>query len=67
VRAIIFAAAVVVSVGAGSADYVDQWGLPVGQPAPPVEAPDQTGVVRDLASLSGENGLLLFFNRSTDW
>ena len=66
-RVIAFAAAMVVNVGAWSADYVEQWGLAVGQPAPAIAAPDQTGTVRDLASLAGENGVLLFFNRSTDW
>ncbi len=28
---------------------------------------DQTGTARDLASLSGENGLVLMFQRSADW
>lgn len=66
-RAIVFAAALVMSVSVWSADYVDEWGIPIGQPAPPVEAADQTGTIRDLASISGDNGVLLFFNRSTDW
>ena len=34
---------------------------------PLLEAPDQNGVVRTLADLSGEQGLLLFLNRSADW
>ena len=48
-------------------DYADQWGLPIGAVAPVIEAPDHTGAVRTLESLSGERGLLLFLNRSADW
>ena len=48
-------------------DYVDSWGLDVGAKAPAIEAADQTGAVRDLASLTGERGLLLILNRSADW
>ena len=48
-------------------DYADGWGLAVGAKAPAIEAADQTGAVRDLASLTGERGLLLILNRSADW
>jgi peroxiredoxin len=32
-----------------------------------VQAHDQTGKVQTVATLTGEKGLLLFFNRSADW
>ena len=41
--------------------------LPVGASIPMLEAPDQNGIVQNLASLSGEKGLVLVFNRSFDW
>lgn len=40
---------------------------PVGATIPLLEAPDQDGEVQTLASLTGEKGLLLAFNRSFDW
>lgn len=42
-------------------------GPAVGQRVPPFEAPDQSGRLRDLASLAGDNGLVLVFYRSADW
>ena len=48
-------------------DYADGWGLAVGAEVPAIAAKDQTGALRDLASLAGERGLLLFLNRSADW
>ena len=48
-------------------DYPDGWGLAVGAEAPAIAAQDQSGAQRDLASLAGERGLLLFLNRSADW
>ena len=48
-------------------DYADGWGLAVGAEAPAIAAQDQSGALRDLASLAGERGLLLFLNRSADW
>ena len=50
-----------------AADYQDDWGPAVGTPMLAIEAADQTGTVRDLASLKGERGLLLFMVRSADW
>jgi peroxiredoxin len=41
--------------------------FPVGATIPLLEAPDQNGKVQTLASLTGEKGLLLAFNRSFDW
>ena len=48
-------------------DYADGWGLAVGAKAPAIEAQDQSGALRDLGSLAGERGLVLFLNRSADW
>lgn len=47
--------------------FVDSWGPDVGTTAPGIEAEDQDGTVRDLASLSGERGALLVLSRSADW
>lgn len=49
------------------ADYVDGWGPALGSFMPPLEAVDETGTVRTLEDLSGDQGLLLFLNRSADW
>jgi len=47
--------------------FVDSWGPAVGGTAPAIEAEDQDGTVRDLASLSGERGVLFVLSRSFDW
>ena len=52
---------------ASADDYAQSWGPPVGTTAPAIEAQDQDGVTRDLASLCGENGVLLLLSRSADW
>ncbi len=54
-------------MSASAADYVSQWGPELGTKAPVIAAPDQSGASRDLDSLAGEHGLLLFMNRSADW
>lgn len=65
------AAAVLVAAMLASAalaeDYVEGWGLAVGAEVPAIQAQDQSGTLRDLASLAGEQGLLLIVNRSADW
>jgi peroxiredoxin len=43
------------------------FGPAVGQTAPDFTVRDATGASRSLADLSGENGLVLYFNRSLDW
>ncbi|NKC01612.1 MAG: hypothetical protein GKR90_24355 [Pseudomonadales bacterium] len=48
-------------------DYVDEWGPAVGTPMPLLAATDQTGQARTFDDLAGENGLLIFVNRSADW
>ena len=61
-------AGVLLTTGAAwASDYSDAWGPEVGSTLPLLEAPDQTGTMRTLEDLSGEQGLLLFLNRSADW
>ena len=51
--------------GAGAADDL---GPPIGTKAPDIGTPvDQSGKARSLASLMGDNGLVLFFYRSAGW
>ncbi len=38
-----------------------------GERIPEFALPDQTGVLRSLANLTGTSGLLLVFHRSADW
>ena len=44
-----------------------EWGPRVGQPLPHLAASAQSGTTRNLEDLAGEQGLLLFLNRSADW
>ncbi len=55
------------AVSASEADYNSDWGPAIGSTLPLLEAPDQTGQVRQFDDLAGEQGLLLFLNRSADW
>lgn len=48
-------------------DYVAQWGPAIGTAMPILQAQDQAGNSQNLNSLAGEQGLLLFLNRSADW
>jgi hypothetical protein len=41
--------------------------LPAGATLPMIDAPDTKGVPQTNDTLMGENGLLLQFNRSSDW
>jgi hypothetical protein len=52
---------------AANADYAEDWGPEVGSAIPLLEAFDQDGELRTLDSLTGNQGLLLFLNRSADW
>ena len=52
---------------AAADDYVALWGPAVGTEIPMLEPVDVTGKGRSLDDLAGPNGLLLFFNRTTDW
>lgn len=60
-------ALVALAGSAGASEYQDAWGPAVGSPMPAIEARDQTRTVRDLTSLQGERGVLLFMVRSADW
>lgn len=51
----------------GSDAYQDGWGPAVGETVGAIAAEDQDGDVRDLASLSGERGLVLVVSRSAVW
>lgn len=42
------------------------WGPAVGSTVE-ISASDQSGRMQTVATLSGTNGLLIFFNRSADW
>jgi hypothetical protein len=58
----------VVAASVAAADeYSAQWGPEVGSPLAVLEAYDQAGTLRTLDNLAGEQGLLLFLNRSADW
>ena len=59
--------ALVLSGVAWGAEDAQFWGPPVGATAPAIEAADQDGTLRDLASLCGERGVLLVLSRSADW
>ena len=51
--------------------FAEEWqwapGQPVGSKLPLFEIADSNGVIHKSASLGAENGLMLFFNRSTVW
>lgn len=49
------------------ASYAQAWGPAIGASMPLLDAPDQNGDQQTLASLSGDQGMLLFLNRSADW
>ncbi|HJR60708.1 MAG TPA: hypothetical protein VJ813_14960 [Vicinamibacterales bacterium] len=51
---------------AGGPD-VTKLGPQQGQKVPDFTLPDQDGRARSLASLMGDNGLVLVFSRSADW
>ena len=55
------------TAAAAADEYADSWGPVLGSPMPLLAAPDQTGTVRTLEDLSGDQGLLLFLSRSADW
>ena len=47
-------------------EYQSDWGPDIGSQLT-LSAPDQLGEIQTIESLRGENGLLVFFNRSADW
>lgn len=48
-------------------DYTAEWAPPIGSEIPAIDAQDHTGQARNFANLAGDNGLLIFLNRSADW
>ena len=48
-------------------DYVAEWAPPIGSVMPAISAQDHTGQARTSEDLAGENGMLIFLNRSADW
>ena len=48
-------------------DHSAGWGPEIGSQLTLLEAHDQAGTLRTLDNLAGEQGLLLFLNRSADW
>ena len=48
-------------------EAASEFGPAVGSIAPEFAITDATGQVRTLANLSGENGVVIYFNRSLDW
>lgn len=67
VGSVISLSSLMLSAGAALADeFSESWGPDVGSVVS-LEAPDQTGTPRTLDDLAGEQGLLLFLNRSADW
>lgn len=48
-------------------DMTEEVGVKVGQAIPSIRARDQHGNWRDFDSLKGPRGLVISFNRSTDW
>jgi len=45
----------------------DEVGARIGDRIPPIRARDQNGQWRDFDSLKGPKGVVISFNRSTDW
>jgi len=50
-----------------SAEAASEFGPAIGATAPELAVSDATGMARSLADLSGEAGVLVYFNRSLDW
>ena len=48
-------------------ERAEGFGLAVGDAFPDVTVVDATGVERAFSDLTGENGLVIYFNRSIDW
>ena len=66
-RLSVFGLLIALSHGGYASEYANKWGPEVGSSSPLLAAPDHRGTTQSLATLAGENGLLLIFNRSVDW
>jgi len=65
--AVALIALAVMASGVRAQDALDK-GLKTGATVPAgMKAPDQTGEIRSLKTLSGRAGLILLFTRSLDW
>ena len=60
-------AAAVALAPAAQAETAAEFGVRVGQPAPPVSGQTQAGAPASFETLKGEKGLVLAFVRSADW
>lgn len=47
--------------------YDENWGPMIGRTLPILDASDHAGAARRFDDLVGDDGLLLFMNRSADW
>lgn len=65
--AAVLSAAVMAVHAQGPLPDVEQVGPQVGDVVPSFTLPDHNGEMRDLASLTGTEGLMLVFSRSADW
>ena len=65
-RTLLFGVALAAALALAS-DYVDGWGPAIGSTVDALELSDSAGTARTSDQLMGENGLLVFFNRSADW
>ena len=52
---------------ASSTEAAATFGPAIGEPVPSFSITDDAGQSRTLANLAGEEGLLVYFNRSLDW
>ncbi len=50
-----------------ASESASQFGPVVGAVAPPFSVSDATGQIRTVADLSGEEGVVIYFNRSLGW
>ena len=62
-----FVSLVGISATVQADDYAKEWAPPVGSAMPAIAAKDHTGADRNFENLAGENGILIFLNRSADW
>ena len=63
----LMAAAAAFTLVAPAVAQTHNFGPAIGAAIPAISAPDQTGATRTLASLTGENGIVLLVTRAADW
>jgi hypothetical protein len=62
-----FVGAALFATMASADDFSADWGPELGTQLTVLKAYDQAGTLRTLDNLAGEQGLVLFLNRSADW